>query len=139
MQIVHGITSAPDNHFATGPHRFVFPPRSRHVHGARRCPTVSAGVVSPASIQVTVSATSKAAPNDHLAARPDRRVLSPCGRCIGGAGRYPTVGYRIVSAASVQKGSIEPAPDDQLATCPHRALTPSCLRCISGAGRCPSV
>ncbi len=141
MQIVHRITSTPNNHFATGPHRAVLPSSLGRVDGAGRRPTVTAGIVSAASIKVAITTTSDSAPDDHLAARPDRRVIGSHGRCISGAGRCPTVGNRTVSAASVQKlaGRGEPAPDDQLATCPHRALTASCLRCVGRAGRRPGV
>lgn len=102
VQIVYRITPTPDNHFAISPHCSMVPSCGRRIHGAGRCPTVRAGIVSPAAIQVAVSATSKAGPDDHLAASPDRRVIGSCGRCISGAGRCPTVGYRIVSAACVQ-------------------------------------
>jgi len=135
------VSSTPDDHFAARPHCRVVPSCGRRARSRGSRPAVGARVVSPTSIKVAITTTSNSAPDNQLAARPDRRVIGSCGRCISGAGRCPTVGYRIVSAASVQKlaGRGEPAPDNQLATCPHRALTASCLRCVGGAGRCPSV
>lgn len=140
VQSVHRIASAPDNHFAPCPLCGVLPSCGRRIHGARRCPSVSGGIVSSTSIQVTVKAASKSAPDDHLAAGPDRRVLSSCGGCISGAGRCPAITYRIVSAACVQQvRAVESAPDNDLAASPYRALTASSLRCVGGAGRCPTV
>src|SRR6266446_10501162 len=98
----------------------MLPPRGGRIHGARRYPTVRAGIVSPATIKVAITAASSSAPDDHLAARPDRRVIGSCGRCTSSAGGCPTVGYRIVSAACVQlAGPVEPAPDNDLAASPH--------------------
>src|SRR5882724_6754246 len=118
----------------------MFPSCGRRIHGAGRCPTVSAGIVSPASIKVAITATPFSAPDDHLATSLDRRVLIPCGRCIGGAGRCPTVGYRIVSAACVQLViKVEPAPDNDLAASPHCGLSLACLGGIHSCCGGPSV
>ena len=46
-----GHQSTPDDHFTAGPHRRVPESSGRRVSGAGGCPTVRAGIVSPASIQ----------------------------------------------------------------------------------------
>ena len=100
-------TSTPDNHLAAGPHRSVSPiVRKAHSSVLVVVQLSVPGLYRPPAIQVAVKATSVSAPDDHLAARPDRRVLSSCGGRISSAGRCPTVRYRIVSAACVQNVAV---------------------------------
>src|SRR5439155_7224711 len=87
--------SAPDDHFAAGPHCCVNGSGSGRVAGAGGCPTVGAGVVSAAGVKIDGAAASSA-PDDHLIAGPDRRVIgSGIGR-VGEAGWSP----RVVGAAT---------------------------------------
>ena len=63
--------SAPKDHFTAGPDYRVIDSRRRRVGGAGCCPTVCAGIVSPAGVQI---AAVTAAPHDHFTAGPDCRV-----------------------------------------------------------------
>ena len=45
------MSSAPDDHFAAGPHCRVKVSGSGRAGGAGRCPTVGAGIVSPAGVE----------------------------------------------------------------------------------------
>src|SRR5207248_4524779 len=54
--------SAPDDHFATGPHCRVIPSGSGRVSGAGSCPTIGAGIISPAGVKKVAAVTS--APDD---------------------------------------------------------------------------
>ena len=65
------------------------------------CPTVGAGIVSPAGVETAVIIIS--APDDHFTAGPDCRVILSGSGCVGGAGGCPTVGARIISPAGVQE------------------------------------
>ena len=64
--------SAPDDHFTAGPDCRVNVSGSGRVGGAGGCPTVRAGIVSPAGVQI--SRCYHSAPNDHFTAGPDCRV-----------------------------------------------------------------
>ena len=55
---------------------------------------------------------------------------------VGGAGRCPTVGARIISPASIK---IAPTPDDHLAAGPHCRVKVSCSRRVGGVCGCPTV
>ena len=65
--------SAPDDHFTAGPHCRVIVSGSGRVGGAGGCPTIRAGIVSPASVQIAWSSLST--PDDHFTAGPDCRVI----------------------------------------------------------------
>ena len=121
-QIVCLIGSTPDDHFTPGPQRCVVPSCRRRVDGADRCPTIGARIVSAPSVQPAVTTTSDSAPDDHLAAGPDCRVRLSCGRRVGGAGRIPSIGVWIISAAGVRnRYRVVAAPDDHLAAGPYCA------------------
>ena len=45
------VSSAPDDHFAAGPHCRVTISAIGRVGGAGGCPTIGAGIVSPAGVQ----------------------------------------------------------------------------------------
>src|SRR5215469_7625202 len=105
---------APDNHFAAGPYCLGVESASRCIVGARGCPTIVAGIISPAGVQIV--AVAGPAPDNHLAAGPDCCVISSGLGRVGEAGGCPTVGAGIVSPAGVKKaggreGSLS-APDD---------------------------
>ena len=94
--------SAPDDHFAAGPH----------------CGVIAIGqsgaLVVLVAVQLSVlglylppvfnSAAIKTTPDDHFAAGPDCRVNLGRGR-VDGAGRCPTIGAGIVSPAGVANSS----------------------------------
>ena len=92
--------SAPDDHFAADPDCRVTESGSRHAGSTGGCPTVNAGVVSPASVYIVRAIIS--APDNHLATGPDGRVLIPGRGRAAGARRYPTVGTRVISPAGIQ-------------------------------------
>ena len=68
-----GTKSAPDDHFTAGPDRRVRAPGSGRVGGAGGCPTVRAGIVSPAGVK-NAFPESRPAPDDHFRAGPNPRV-----------------------------------------------------------------
>ena len=74
VQIAAAVISAPDDHFAAGPHCRVSSSASGRAGGAGGCPTVGAGIVSPAGVQ---KLPSKSTPDDHFAAGPHCRVTTP--------------------------------------------------------------
>ena len=112
--------------------------------GAGGCPTVCAGIVSSAGIQIVVDTVIKnSAPNDHFTAGPHcRGIRSAVGR-VGSAGGCPTVGSGIVSAASIQVAVCEttssPAPDDHFTSGPDCLVKPSGSGRVAGAGSYPTV
>src|SRR5262245_16643723 len=70
------------------------------VGGGCGCPTVGAGVVSPAGIEPHPRGT--AAPDDHFTAGPHCCVSSSGSGRSGRAGRRPRVRARVISAAGVE-------------------------------------
>src|SRR6185295_7860329 len=75
---------------------------------------------------VQIAAVIVPAPDDHLAARPHRRVSGARGGRTGGAHCRPTVPRRTVAPAVVEMliatAKLAAAPDDHLATRPHRGV-----------------
>ena len=69
------IIPAPDDHFTASPNCRVTVSGSGRVGGAGGCPTIRAGIVSPAGVQQDVD-TVNSAPDDHFTAGPDCRVMS---------------------------------------------------------------
>ena len=110
--------SAPDDHFTAGPHCRVNVSASGRVGGAGGCPTIRAGIVSPAGVQIV--AASQSTPDDHFTASPHCRVKSASGR-VGRAGGCPTIRAGIVSPAGVQELEcvISSTPDDHFTASPH--------------------
>ena len=99
------ISSAPDDHFTAGPDCRVTVSRSGRVGGAGGCPTIRAGIVSPAGVEIVGG--HRSAPDDHFTASPHCRVhVSGSGR-VGGAGGCPTIRAGIVSPAGVQKAAVD--------------------------------
>ena len=60
--------TAPDDHFAAGPHCCVISSGSGRVGRAGSCPTIRAGIVSPAGVRVDAPSST---PDDHFTAGPD--------------------------------------------------------------------
>ena len=78
------------------------------VGGAGGCPTIRAGIVSPAGVQI--ADTDHSAPDDHFTASPHCRVnVSGSGR-VGGAGGRPTIRAGIVSPAGVRITAVTTPP-----------------------------
>ena len=82
-QPVQVVNSSPNDHFIAGPDCCVILSGRRRVGGAGGCPTVGAGIVSPASVQIAAIIS---APDDHFTAGPDCRVsFVRKERCSGGS------------------------------------------------------
>src|SRR5439155_21251752 len=96
------VTSAPKDHFAPGPHSCVVSSGSGRVGGTGGCPTIGAGIISPASVKKVVAAIiSGSAPDNHFAPGPHSRVqVPPIGR-VGSTVRCPTVGAGVITPVSV--------------------------------------
>ena len=97
--------SAPDDHFTAGPDCRVSLSGSGRVGRAGGCPTICAGIISPAGIQNLVDTSATPAPDDHFTASPDCRVIRSGSGRVGGAGGCPTIRAGIVSSAGVDKDS----------------------------------
>ena len=131
--------AAPDDHHSdlAGPDRLVVRADRGDVGAGRGCrPAVPDGIVATARVQEHAAGGAPAAPDDHLAARPDRAV----GIAALGRGRRlrrgPRVTGRVVSPA---RGSPpDAAPDDHLRAGPdRRVLVPGARRvhCRGGSPR----
>src|SRR5439155_6030973 len=131
------IPSGPDDHFIAGPHCRVSGSTSRRVGSAGSCPTVRAGIVSPAGVQP--GAAVKSAPDDHFGASPDRCPNSSDSRRVGGASGCPTIRAGIVSRARVQIRAVISAPDNHFAAGPDCRVAKSDSRRVGGAGRYPAI
>ena len=112
--------STPDDHFAAGPDCRVSVSAGGRVGGAGGCPTIRAGIVSPAGVQKIVAIIS--APDDHFTAGPDCRVSSSASGRVGGAGGRPTIGAGIVSAAGVQRAVPSYPPQTIISLPVHTAV-----------------
>ena len=73
FKVLPSSSSTPDDHFTAGPDRCVSIPRVGRVGGAGGCPTIRAGIVSPAGVQIGDAIIS--APDDHFAASPHCCVI----------------------------------------------------------------
>ena len=105
VQKAAATNSAPDDHFTAGPDCRVSDSASGRVGGAGGCPTIRAGIVSPAGVQKIADCVSST-PDDHFTAGPHCRVkYSRSGR-VGGAGGCPTIRAGIVSPAGVEKVAV---------------------------------
>ena len=67
------IKSTPDDHFTAGPHCRVISRPEGALVSAGGCPSIRAGIVSPAVFKIAAVAI-HSAPDDHFVAGPDRRV-----------------------------------------------------------------
>src|SRR5690242_6425886 len=86
------------------------------------------GRVGEGVIEINATGVSTT-PDEHLGARPNRRMNETRRRRAGRADRRPTVGGGIVAGPVVKVTAIVSAPDDHFAACPHR-------RMISSRGGC---
>ena len=133
--------SPPDDHFTASPDcGVVLSPRGG-IGGSRRCPTIGAGIVSLASVQIVGDVIST--PDDHFTASPDGRVA---GTFTGNKGAFtghcPGVGGGIVSPArigterAIFAGS---APDNHLIASPDGTVITACGRRVGGARCGPAI
>ena len=112
-----------------------------HVCDAGGYPTVRASIVSAACVKIHRRTAKGAAPNDHLASRPDCGVRTPRRGRVGNAGGDPTIRTWVISAASIAivKRGIDATPDNHFATGPYRGVTIPPQHVIRDAGGRPTV
>ena len=102
------------------------------------CPTIGAGIVSPAGIHEV--AENASTPDDHFTASPHGGVRVSWIRRVGGACGCPTVGAGIVFPSRVQIGCIiSSTPDDHFTASPHCCMVCSCFGRVGGAGSRPTI
>ena len=115
-------------------------PAARCIGETRRRPTVRAGIVLAAGVQIVNAVSS--APPDHFAAGPHRSVVPSCRRRVYDRGSYPAVRGWIVPPAAVQVAvstTSVSTPDDHFAASPYRRVMVSRHRRIGGAGSDPTI
>ncbi len=93
------VIPTPDDHFTASPDCSVLGARLRRIGCGRYSPTVTAGIVSAARIEVAAAGTT---PDDHFTTCPDGAVIVAGSRRIDAARGNPTVRAGIVSGASIQ-------------------------------------
>jgi hypothetical protein len=116
-------------------------PGTRRIGGASRHPSIRAGIVLTARVEITIITTT---PDDHLAASPHCGMPVSPRRGIASAGICPTVRDRIIFAATVKKAKratepIPSTPDDHFAAGPDCSVAGSGSRRIGSSGRCPGI
>ncbi len=126
---------APDNHLAAGPNCSALSNWRVLVTG--RYPTIGGGSISPA-IEIRSAVAASSSPNDHFTANPNRKVTATRSRGVRCTCGGPTVGARIVPAASVYHVGRRSAPNNHFTPSPDCAGTVGgrCVRCARGG---PSV
>src|SRR5207302_1035760 len=122
-----------------GPDYRVIDSRRRRVGGAGCCPTVCAGIVSPAGAKILRQVIS--APDDHFTAGPDCRVMLSAKGRVGSAGGYPAVCAGIVSPAGVQISPPGAVLIAAVISAPHDHFTagPDCCVKLSAVWRADNV
>jgi len=135
------VISAPNNHFAAGPHCCVSDSADWRVGGAGACPTVGGRIVRAAGVEIlTATVIRVAAPNDHFTAGPYCRVIfSAVGRAddVGGC---PSISAGIIFAAGVKSAAaIRSAPHDHFTAAPHCCVAVPRSGRVGGAGSCPTA
>ena len=111
---------------------------SGRVGGAGGGPTVTAGIVLAAGVQI--DSVSGSAPDNHFAATPNPRVRRSAIWRADGAGGCPAIGAGVVSAAGVQSAAaVISTPDDHFAAGPHCRVTAANIGRVGEAGGCPTV
>jgi hypothetical protein len=95
--------------------------RRRCYGGSRSRRWTRLHAVSTATVQVTPI---RSTPDDHFTASPYCGVVSTTNRCIGRAGRCPTVSAERISAPGVQYADrvIVPSPNDHFIAGPDRSV-----------------
>ena len=108
-------TAAPDDHFTAGPHCCVISSASGRFGRAGRCPSVRAGIISAAGVQI--ADTVKSAPDNHFAAGPDCCVMR---RAAGAlvvlvAVQLSVLGSYLPPVFEIAAECVDSAPDDHFA------------------------
>ena len=67
ISVAVALDSAPDDHLTAGPYCSVTVSAIGRVSGAGGCPTIRAGIISPAGVEIRASVS---APHNHFAASP---------------------------------------------------------------------
>src|SRR5579883_1956397 len=111
----------PDDHLTASPHHRLCSGWWWGILPANRRPGIGIGVVTCAIGQRRgLAALTKAAPDHHFGASPDRAMLIARGRFCPQPKRNPGIAGGIVTGAAVQDiGAIEAAPDQHLLTGPY--------------------
>jgi hypothetical protein len=111
--------------------------RSRVGRVANACssPTIRSGIVSTAGVQ-SVEIVVDAAPDDHIAAGPHRRLRSSGNRRASRAGGCPTICPGFESSTCVRREAIfiAAAPDDHFTAIPDCRMRVTAIRRVRGAG-----
>ena len=111
---------------------------SRRVGGVGGCPTIRAGIVSSARIQIAGAIST--APDDHFTASPDSGVRDPASGRVGDTGGCPRVRSGIVSCAGVEEAAEAGAsPDDHFTASPDTRVKVPSRRHVGGAGSRPGI
>jgi hypothetical protein len=112
----------------------------RRVRDTGRCPTVRNWIVSSTCIEKKRRSNTFSAPYNHFTASPYCREIPSAVRCVGGAGSYPIICRRIISATSVQKPHVAiSTPDDHFSASPHCCVIDAAIRRVGGAGGYPVI
>ena len=131
--------SAPDNHFTAGPHCRVKGSGRGRVGRAGGCPTIRAGIVSPAGVE---RACRDYPPHTIISAPVQTAVWrAPGSGRVGGAGGCPTVRAGIVSPAGVRTPSPRVDPPQTIISVPVQTpVGRSRARGrVGGTGGCPTI
>src|ERR1039457_7266047 len=122
MVTTSGVVPSPDDHFADCPHRRVSIAPARRAGRRKGRPTIGHGIVAPAIVEERRADAVVSAPDDHLAARPHRGVLTTRGWGTRDGHGRPGVSRGIIAPAIIEIAALEPAPDDHFAARPHRRV-----------------
>ena len=122
VQVVPGTVvgkSSPNDYFTASPYCRVIFSASRRVGGTGGCPTIRAGIVSPAGVQIGETMIVCAPQNDHFTAGPDCRVPVSGKRSISGGRSSPLVCARRITRVGNFRKSVDNLPQ----RCYHRHCT----------------
>ena len=103
-----------------------------------RCPTVRAGIIPATSVELAGLAILPPQTIISLPVQTGSVPVSGIGALVG-AGSYPAIRARIVSAAGTQVETSPPTPDDHFTAGPYGRVRISCGRRVSDGGVRPSI
>ena len=132
------VNSAPNDHLSASPYCSMMASWGRDHSNIR--PTIAAGIVSTACVEIGEKSTS-AAPDDHFAVRPYRGVRMPGAWRTVDSGSYPTVTARVVFPAGVKIAAkaIGATPNDHHSTGPDCSVRKPRIRRVANTCSCPTV
>ena len=132
------VAAAPNDHFAAGPDCRVTDSAGGRVGYVGDCPSICAGIVSPAGVKFVVTIIST--PDDHFTAGPDCRVTPSASGRVGRASGCPAICVGIVSPAGVEKAAVTAAaPNDHFTAGPDCRVTVPGRGRVGRAGGCPTI